>query len=121
MPLDPAQRHQIEQDAITAAWEAKRLAACDDATSLLREIADLETDGDGDVIHGADEHGSNDLMSRVKSFLAGRPRSAPIERWLLPRPCSAKITPRSSWLRCLLCLSIAISYALRAESVALET
>ena len=23
MPLDPAQRHQIEQDAITAAWEAK--------------------------------------------------------------------------------------------------
>ena len=31
MPLDPAQRHQIEQDAITAEWEAKRLAACDDA------------------------------------------------------------------------------------------
>ena len=27
MPLDPAQRHQIEQDAITAAWEAERLAA----------------------------------------------------------------------------------------------
>ena len=41
MPLDPAQRHQIEQDAITAAWEAERLAACDDAIALLREIADL--------------------------------------------------------------------------------
>ena len=27
MPLDPAQRHQIEQDDITAAWEAERLAA----------------------------------------------------------------------------------------------
>ncbi len=26
MPLDPAQRHQIEQDAITADWEAERLA-----------------------------------------------------------------------------------------------
>ena len=31
MPLDPAQRHQMEQDAITAAWEAERIAACDDA------------------------------------------------------------------------------------------
>ena len=49
MPLDPAQRHQIEQDAITAAWEAKRLAACDEAIALLREIADLERDDDGDV------------------------------------------------------------------------
>ena len=37
MPRDPAQRHQIEQDAITAAWEAERLAACDDAIALLRE------------------------------------------------------------------------------------
>ena len=27
MPLDPAQRNQIEQDAIIAAWEAERLAA----------------------------------------------------------------------------------------------
>ncbi len=34
MPLDPAQRHQIEQDAITAAWEADRLAACDEAVSV---------------------------------------------------------------------------------------
>eukprot|EP01035_Chromulina_nebulosa_P038698 gene38698-52278_t len=41
MPLDPAQRHQIEQDALTAAWEAERVAACDDAIALLREIADL--------------------------------------------------------------------------------
>ena len=44
MPLNPAQRHQIEQDAITAAWEAERRAACDDAIGPLREIADLETD-----------------------------------------------------------------------------
>ncbi len=70
MPLDPALRHQIEQDAITAAWEAERLAACDDAIALLREIADLETDDDGDVILGADANGSNDLMSRIAAFLA---------------------------------------------------
>ena len=70
MPLDPAQRHQIEQDAITAAWEAERLAACDDAIGLLREIADLETDDDGDVILGVDVDGHNDLMSRIANFLA---------------------------------------------------
>ena len=70
MPLDPAQRHQIEQDAITAAWEAERLAACDDAIVLLREIADLQTDEDGDVILGADANGHNDLLSRISSFLA---------------------------------------------------
>ena len=70
MPLDPAQRHQIEQDAITAAWEAERLAACDDAIALLREIADLERDDDGDVILGADANGHNDLMSRIANFLA---------------------------------------------------
>ena len=71
MPLDPAQRHQIEQDAITAAWEAERLAACDDAIGLLREIADVETDDDGDVILGADANRRNDLMSRITAFLAG--------------------------------------------------
>jgi len=70
MPLDPAQRHQIEQDAITAEWEAERLAACDDAIALLREITDLERDDDGDVILGADENGYNDLMSRITAFLA---------------------------------------------------
>ncbi len=70
MPLDPARRHQIEQDAITAAWEADRLAACDDAIALLREIADLETDDDGDVILGADADGRNDLLSRITTFLA---------------------------------------------------
>jgi hypothetical protein len=70
MPLDPAQRHQIEQDAITAAWEAERLVGCDDAIALLREIADLQTDDDGDVILGADEHGHNDLLSRITVFLA---------------------------------------------------
>ena len=70
MPLDPAQRHQIEQDAITAAWEADRLAACDDAIALLREIADLECDDDGDVIIGTDANGYNDLLSRITTFLA---------------------------------------------------
>ena len=70
MPLDPAQRHQIEQDEITAAWEAGRLAACDDAIGLLRVIADLERDDDGDVILGVDENGCNDLLSRIAAFLA---------------------------------------------------
>ena len=70
MPLDPAQRHQIEQDSITAAWESERLATCDDAIALLREIADLERDDDGDVILGADANGRNDLLSRITTFLA---------------------------------------------------
>ena len=70
MPLDPAQRHQIEQDAITAAWEADRLAACNYAIALLREIGGLERDGDGDVILGADADGHNDLMWRISAFLA---------------------------------------------------
>ena len=70
MPLDPAQRHQIEQDAITAAWEAERLAACDEAISLLREIADLERDDDGDAILGAGANGHNNLMSRITTSLA---------------------------------------------------
>ena len=70
MPLDPAQRHQIEQDAITAAWETERIAACDEAIALLREVADLERDDDGDVILGADENGHNDLLSRIAAFLA---------------------------------------------------
>lgn len=70
MPLDPAQRHQIEQDAITAAWEADRLTARDDAIALLREIADLDHDDDGDVIIGTDADGHNDLMSRIAAFLA---------------------------------------------------
>ena len=70
MPLDPAQCHQIEQDAITAAWEAERLAACDDAIALPREIADLQTDDGGDVILGADANGDNDLLSRIATFFA---------------------------------------------------
>jgi hypothetical protein len=74
MPLDPAQRHQIEQDAITAAWEADRLAACDEAIALLREIADLERDDDGDMIFGADENGNNDLLSRITAFLSAHDR-----------------------------------------------
>ena len=70
MPLDPARRHQIEQDAITAEWEAERPAPCDDAITLLREIADLERDDDGDVIIGTDADGHNDLMLRIAAFLA---------------------------------------------------
>ena len=70
MPLDPAQRHQIEQDAISAAWEADRLTACDEAIRLLREIAELDRDDDGDVIIGTDADGHNDLMSRINAFLA---------------------------------------------------
>lgn len=70
MPLDPAQRHQIEQDAITAAWKAERLAAAAEAIALLREIADLEADDDGDVIIGTDAAGHNDLMARITAFLA---------------------------------------------------
>ena len=70
MPLDPAQRHQIEQDAITAALEAERLAACDGAIALLREVTDLECDDDGGTIIGTDAGGHNDLMSRIAAFLA---------------------------------------------------
>ena len=73
-PLDPAQRHQIEQDAITAAWEAEHPHNCDEAIALLREIADLERDDDGDVIIGADEKGHSDLMSRITTFLAAQDR-----------------------------------------------
>lgn len=70
MLLDPARRHEIEQDAITAAWEAERLAACNDAFALLREIAGLDRDDDGDVIIGTDADGHDDLMSRIAAFLA---------------------------------------------------
>ena len=70
MPLDPAQRHQIEQGAITAVWGAERLAACDDAIALLREIADLERDDDGAVIIATDANGHNNLISRIVAFLA---------------------------------------------------
>ena len=68
MPLDPAQRHQIEQDAITAAWESERLAACDAAIALLREIVDL--DRDDDVVLGTDADGHNHLMARITAFLS---------------------------------------------------
>ena len=69
MPLDPARRHQIEKNALNAAWEAERLSACDDGIALLREVADLERDDDGDMIFGADENGQNDLLSRITAFL----------------------------------------------------
>jgi len=70
MPLDPAQRHQIEQDAITAAWKADRLVACEEAIALLREIAELDRDDDGDVIIGTNADGYNDLMSGIAAFLS---------------------------------------------------
>ncbi|MEI2686629.1 MAG: hypothetical protein V9G14_10540 [Cypionkella sp.] len=70
MPLDPAQRHQIEQDAITAAGRPNASPPAMSAIALLREIADLERDDDGDVIIGTDADGHNDLMSRITAFLA---------------------------------------------------
>ena len=39
MPLDPAQRHQIEQDAITAAWEAERRAMASLSNTPRRNTA----------------------------------------------------------------------------------
>lgn len=50
--------------------KAERLTACDDAIALLLEIADLQTDDDGDVIIGADETGHNDLLARINAFLS---------------------------------------------------
>ena len=70
MPLDPAQRHEIEQEAITAAWEADRRVACNHAIARLREIDDLQTDDDGEVILAADANGQNDLMWRIAAFPA---------------------------------------------------
>ena len=35
MQLDPAESHQIEQDAISVAWEEDRVVACDAAIALL--------------------------------------------------------------------------------------
>ena len=58
MPLDPAQRDQIEQDAITAAREAERLAARDDAIALLREVTGPDRNED-----------RSDLLSRIAAFL----------------------------------------------------
>ena len=59
----------IPPSAINTAWEAERITACDDAIALLREIADLERDEDGEVILGADENGCNGLLSRIIIFL----------------------------------------------------
>ncbi len=70
MPIDPAQRHQIEQDAITAAWEAARLTACDHAIAMLREIVDLDRDDDGEAMIGTDANCYTDLMLRITAFLA---------------------------------------------------
>lgn len=58
------------KEAAARSEEADRITACDDAIALLREIADLERDDDGDVIIGTDADGHNDLMSRITAFLA---------------------------------------------------
>ncbi|AZL58322.1 hypothetical protein EI545_05390 [Tabrizicola piscis] len=42
--------------------------------SLLRQIADLERDDEGDVIIATDAEGHNDLMSRITVFLAEHDR-----------------------------------------------
>lgn len=55
---------------LTAAWKAERLAACDDAIVLLREVADMVRAKDGDMVLGADASGHNDLLSRITTFLA---------------------------------------------------
>ena len=68
--MDPAQCHQIEQDAVTAAWEAERLGAWNDAIALVGAIADLKTDDDGNPVLEADANGHNGLVSRLKAFLA---------------------------------------------------
>ena len=78
MPLDPAQRHQIEQDAITAAWEAERLTACDDAIALLREIdgmlaclktlSDDHFNTDPDAIHWGDVGTMNHYSSLLRQI-----------------------------------------------------
>ena len=76
MPLDPAQRHQIEQDPVmTKLTDTQTIilsagAQRPDNIALLREINDLERDDDGDVIIGTDADGHNDLMSRITAFLA---------------------------------------------------
>ena len=70
MPLDPAQRRQIEQGAISGAFDAERLAARDDDIALLREIVNVECDDDSNVIIGTDAAGHNDLMARNAVFLS---------------------------------------------------
>lgn len=69
-PLDPARRHQIEQDVITAAWEVERFVRYDDNITILRDISDPETDVDGNVILEADFSGHNDLRLRIAAVLA---------------------------------------------------
>ena len=75
MPLDPAQRHQIEQDVLTAAWEAERLAACDDAIALPGEVVDLAADDD----RGA-------LLSRIVALPATHDQCQAIKTFLRLHP-----------------------------------
>jgi hypothetical protein len=66
----PWQGERPHRPPLACADGGRAIAACDDAIALLREIADLEADDDGDVILGADEHGHNDLLPRITIFLA---------------------------------------------------
>jgi hypothetical protein len=70
MPLDPVQCLHIKQHAITATWEAERLTARDVAIALLREIADLGRDQEGDVVIGTDADVHSDRMARFDAVLA---------------------------------------------------
>ncbi|MDO8984495.1 hypothetical protein [Cypionkella sp.] len=70
MAVDPAQRHQLEQDVLTAEWEAERVAACDDAIALLREIADLEIDVNSHLNLGSGLASHTGLLSRIAAFFA---------------------------------------------------
>lgn len=55
---------------MSATSESNTIAACDEAITLLREIADLQTDEDGEVIVAAVAYDQNDLLSRITLFLA---------------------------------------------------
>jgi hypothetical protein len=103
MPLDPAQRHQIEQDAITAAWEAERLAACDDAIALLREVADLDREDDGDVIIGTDVDGHSLFLTDGRVAIDNNPAERALrpigigrKNWLFAGADTGAETPRAS-------------------------
>ena len=63
MPHVPAQRHQIEQDAITSLSATLPSPCC--ARSPIWKKND-----DSHVILEADTNGHDDLMSRTSSFLA---------------------------------------------------
>ena len=52
MPLDPAQRHQIEQDAVTTVWKAERLAACVRRRMIWNRRPNFGAKGSGSSVSG---------------------------------------------------------------------